>query len=738
MSSSGLPTSTSCTPTAGRTHPSPLQQNSGLASLAFFPPVTHSMPCDAAVPGECLRQAAHWRTLCVGYDGATSAPPSTTLAPPRVMTPVPGPSPCPLAGRSQQAPLGAHPTTSGQLPQALYDSIPFLLNPTNAPGATNPRRIWRQFLWGLAYRITRKDLPIAVPRPSLYNSLRLMVDAATERARDLSDGASLRLLIDLLLDLTNISWLLLLLEEYYPDMHRPAKATRTSASRGLGSRGNMPIPPHIWEAVVPRELVEQYKSFVPVGDLAPRAPSSLTRIMITALKRDGFLLPHPDPSSGSNMTAFVKPKTIEKCAFIADLRGLNQLSTNKAPPFHLPSAGDVAHIMAQHPPGSLWACSIDITNFFWSLRLPAFAVGAFRIGDLTYDCAPFGWNLSPVIAQATLGHLIMLALQPFADLWMSQAWTFHYYDDVLLIATSQDLATHLTLAVTTTFSNAGLLISPKSCLQAVQNITWLGKTFDLTHRTVHSTRSCLLHTLARCLLASVHPPHPRLIRRLMGHILWSARPRKGATLLTRGWFCHLHQGPRYLALPTLGMQRGLFDCFALSLVPWKAVDPLPAPFLTPTICMDAAKVGSHYQVGLWSPVFGARIICAPPEVLSQQQAELFAADAATRLATRLGWTQLTLVGDNKAALYLLHSLRPNLQVPTMVHILRRILNRLLWSGLRAHLIWVPTDLQPADGPSRATIGDSHSVRDALREADTRWHALLTNPTALAYHGVLAP
>lgn len=734
----GPPSSTTRTLTSLQTPLSALPSSSMRSCLPSSPLGSPSMPSVGGAQEECTRQGVLWRTLCDGSGGVTGGRPCTTSAPQPHYPTLHGTCLSPPLACAPSTRHGAGRATSGPFPRPLYQSLPLLLHPQNDGDIHNTRRIWRAFLWNLALRLSRKDLPLHVPRRAFYAALRQLVDVSVNRARDTSNLASLRLLLDLLLDLTNISWLLLLLLEYYPDLRRPARPTTDAADRGLGQRGCTPIPQHVWDAVVPPGLMERYKITIPTDDMAPRPPSHVTHVMLKALERDLFLLPDQFTPSRPNMSAFVKPKTVDKCAFIADLRGLNKLSSTRPPHFNLPSASDVARVISMFPGGALWACSIDLTNFFWSLRMPQHALGAFRIAGLTYDCPPFGWDLSPVIAQATLGHHIHDALKHMWHVWGKCFWAFHYYDDVLILATSCEFAELVTHTLTSALRVAGLLISPKSCLTACQSITWLGKRFDLIARTVTSTRPCMLQALARALLVAVAPPHPKLIRRIMGHMLWVARPRKGATLLVRGWFCHLHQGPRYLPQPTRGMRQGLFDCLALSLQPWQARDPLPPPLLTPTICMDAAFVVDHYQVGLWSPIFGTRIICAPPTVLSQQQAELFAADAATRLAARLGWTELTLIGDNRAALFLLESLRPNLQVASLVHILRRIYNRLLWTGLRAHLLWVPSAFQPADGPSRAPPHDTHRVREAMRDADRRWNLLMTSPGTYIPHGILAP
>ena len=110
-------------------------------------------------------------------------------------------------------------------------------------------------------------------------------------------------------------------------------------------------------------------------------------------------------------------------------------------------------------------------------------------------------------------------------------------------------------------------------------------------------------------------------------------------------------------------------------------------------------VGGGYQTGMFSPSLGIRIIRCPHEVANQQIAKLFALDAATRVAARLGWTKCTYVGDNAASLQMVHTMRPSLHNTVICQILRRIRNRLLWTAMTVHLLWVPSGLQPGDPSS---------------------------------------
>ena len=94
------------------------------------------------------------------------------------------------------------------------------------------------------------------------------------------------------------------------------------------------------------------------------------------------------------------------------------------------------------------------------------------------------------------------------------------------------------------------------------------------------------------------------------------------------------------------------DCTALALHPWEPVQQRVQPLGHLPMCVDAAQGRWGYQIGLLLPNSLARVLLAPPEIHSQQEAELFAIDAATRLAVRLGMKDLTIIGDNMGALYM--------------------------------------------------------------------------------------
>jgi hypothetical protein len=131
-------------------------------------------------------------------------------------------------------------------------------------------------------------------------------------------------------------------------------------------------------------------------------------------------------------------------------------------------------------------------------------------------------------------------------------------------------------------------------------------------------------------------------------------------------------------------------------------------------------------VGQVGPAFGIRLLRCPAFITTQQSAELFALDAATRLAVRLRWHHATIIGDNSGALYTLESLRPQLSNSVNSTTTRRIFNRLLQSGLFCHLLWAPTAFMPADAASRFQLLPGTSLPQLFQKTLATWKLLATN------------
>ena len=86
--------------------------------------------------------------------------------------------------------------------------------------------------------------------------------------------------------------------------------------------------------------------------------------------------------------------------------------------------------------GPLFGTTIELTNFYWSLRMPREVWDLFRLDGAEFHSLPFGWNFSPLIARETLGDL----LHQYMNRFPSQNMVFfHYVDDILLLVRDQGM-----------------------------------------------------------------------------------------------------------------------------------------------------------------------------------------------------------------------------------------------------------------------------------------------------------
>ena len=154
-------------------------------------------------------------------------------------------------------------------------------------------------------------------------------------------------------------------------------------------------------------------------------------VLAKAMHRDGLLIRcHQDVTA--NMRAFSIPKSQEKGAIIADLRLLNAMMGPPPPPFELPSMAQLAALLelmrAQHIRAHF--TMLDVSNMFWSVRLPPEYSTSFRfrIQGITYaiPSLPFGWTASPGMAVEVLAAYLTLQFP-------GEVILIQYVDDILLV-----------------------------------------------------------------------------------------------------------------------------------------------------------------------------------------------------------------------------------------------------------------------------------------------------------------
>ena len=429
---------------------------------------------------------------------------------------------------------------------------------------------------------------------------------------------------------------------------------------------------------------------------------------MSALARDHFLQPLPSNAPGTDsLTAFLRPKTSEKACFIAELRILNDLTPLPLPKFSLPTLEDLQELLQHHPQNYFWGATVDITNFYWSLRIPPSAHTYFRIQSLSFDSLPFGWNLSPVIAQQTLGFIIDGALLKFGVLPLlhRSLFIYRYLDDILIVSPNLHFLSYFMTDFKAYLSSQQLMVSPKSILQPTRLLVWLGKQINFTTRTITLTTNALMRLFGLAILFPLLPLHKKLLQRVAGVFLWTGRPIRGTTIFLAPLYNRIYPPSSLPKLRFFGHAantacRSILDFAAISSIGWTAQGHDPLMSNVQTIFVDAAQNGDLFHIGLFIPNQGIQIHVAPPSIANQQMAELFALAYGIKLATSLRCTEIHLVNDNRGALFSLLSMQPRAANYPQMKLLRQIFNALWWSHLTVKLFWVPSFLNPADPPSR--------------------------------------
>jgi hypothetical protein len=158
--------------------------------------------------------------------------------------------------------------------------------------------------------------------------------------------------------------------------------------------------------------------------------------------------------------------------------------------------------------------------------------------------------------------------------------------------------------------------------------------------------------------------------------------------------------------------------------------------LLPTFSVDAANVGSGFQVGIHSTLLGARVITLDSWISSQQQAELSGLLAVLEIALHLGLPCVTVQGDNLASLFSLRRLRPFYGNVRLARAMRAVFNFMWERHLGVHLVWVPSALQPADPLSRLTVWSKEAVSQAVLDVNLRRDTLSQFPQLTRFLGFL--
>ena len=146
-------------------------------------------------------------------------------------------------------------------------------------------------------------------------------------------------------------------------------------------------------------------------------------------------------------------------------------------------------------------CHADLRRFFSSLRLPETFSGAFRISDgdrgvLSFECLPFGWKYSPIPGQKALERLV-------EEIGLVGLLVLIYIDDVLIVGWGKGRVRGQAMRAVQALRAAGGVLSPKSTLEPVTRLVWLGKDVDLSGGSLRTAGNAWEALLAHRLRLSV-------------------------------------------------------------------------------------------------------------------------------------------------------------------------------------------------------------------------------------------
>ena len=371
----------------------------------------------------------------------------------------------------------------------------------------------------------------------------------------------------------------------------------------------------------------------------------MLHLLAQKLTELGLLQCAPDGLT-PNAKAYLKPKSAQKCAFIVNMIRVNDHCL-PPPPFQLPQLDNLTHTitLALLRGTPLYFTKLDISNMFWSCKIPPQFQHTIRIGV------------------------------------RGQVFSFH--------GLPQHLVQH--------FKQHNWVVSTKSELEPTHHITWMGKHFNVAVGSVPSDPVYIVGIIMLWVTLATHEYRHKYLHRLLGKLQWALRPGRGAAPFLAGPYSWLHQGPtESKCTPTLVL-RALAEAIAAALVPWTAPQVVPCG---PTWFVGAAGTHSGYWSAIWSPYLRPKIVHHPPWVQTQQAAELAGVIHAIKVAAYQGHTTLNLVIDNQAAIASVITGKATYRCPAQQRLLRELHHVLRWSGLQITCYWLPGVFNPVDPPSR--------------------------------------
>jgi hypothetical protein len=506
------------------------------------------------------------------------------------------------------------------------------------------------------------------------------------------------------------------------------------------------LPPHIAK----RYAEPNDSLFRPASDQLPSPPPrrvasaaewSLTVRRLLAADMVDFTV---RPAVVNGVFAVTKDATADR--FIVDARPANSVFA-EPPPVQLPTPDLLARLVAD-PSRPLYVAKVDLDNFYHRLRLPAwlhpyFALPPVRAGDvgvgdrfgadtLVFPCCktlPMGWSHSVLLAQLAHEHFLDTStdlqrcdrITADNDPLLNRTRTQVYIDDLIIFDTDPERLRRAQDAYIAAVTQLGLVVKLSKVVKpSCDGVECIGLVVDGRHHTVGvapSKLACLCADTLR-LLARGRCTGDELAM-LVGRWTW-------AMLANRPSLACFNAVYRYADCAG-GRHFTIWDSVRTELMTAVGLAPLllsdlGADWFSHVVATDASKTAFG--------VVTTRTV-APPIHLGRAAAETAAVSAAIEhrwttivskrwrdeehinvlelraLTTGVKWVcshssslglRVWLLSDSSVVIGAVSKGRSS--SPSVLRRLRHLSAWLLASGLQLRVTYVPSELNPADEPSR--------------------------------------
>jgi len=231
-------------------------------------------------------------------------------------------------------------------------------------------------------------------------------------------------------------------------------------------------------------------------------------------------------------TYFFTPKpNSDKVRAICDARHHNNTQQSPPKPVKLPCFNDIKEKIRNNP--RLYFTVVDISNFFWSLKLPPewhnnFIYGYFKNGKeirVALTRVPFGWNYSPIVCQTVLQNIYNKirkeTIQPSMLETIQEEYI--YIDDILTFSTEAQPLEEYTLKRNEKLKLEHLFQNEaKSDHQPKTSVKWTGKqiTANETEKHIKNTIPHTAQAIASTILTTAATAHQKQLQRITGSLIW--------------------------------------------------------------------------------------------------------------------------------------------------------------------------------------------------------------------------